>query len=496
MSIAALGAAASLAAVALAMMALLGDAAPRAADTDRRQLLAKGALHFLLTAAAAAIVALLGWAPLLQATAAVLVGALLVTAADQLRRVVVEFATAPAIGTLEAANALLQDELTWRAASEADLARKNDEVRRANETLKEAAAALRASEDRLAIAVEAGRIGLWDWNIVTGETWCSPQWFAMIGRPNDRADRGFDTWRSAVPAAEAARVRAALKAHLEADAKFNPVFRITMPDGAERWLEATGKAHRDAAGVPLRMAGAVIDITQTMMAKEELRRSNEELEQFARAASHDLREPLRKILFFSDFLARDFGGALTDAARRDLDVIGAAARRMETLIGGFLALARIGAGAPALAPIDPEACIKAALDQVLVPPDRAVRFAYEPLPPVLADRDLLVQVFQNLISNALKFARPAGGVEIAFTAAAAGEDTILGVADNGIGVPPAHRAQIFEPLTRLHSHEAYDGAGIGLALCKKSLDRLGGVIWMEESASGGAHVRMRLRRAA
>lgn len=744
---AALGAALSLAAVAFAMAALLGVAAQRAGGADRRRLLESGARRFTLTAVAFAAAAFLGPAPALQTAVAVLAGALLVASALRLQRVLIDFAAAPAAGALETANAQIQEGLTQRAASEADLARRNGEIRRYDNTQKEAAAALRASEDRLAIAVDAGRIGLWDWNIATGETWCSPQWFAMFGRPNDPADRGFDAWRAAVPAAEAARVRAAYVAHLETGAPFNLTFRILTPEGGERWLEATGSARRDAAGAPVRMAGAVIDvtearnaqeahmrreafeqavletvgdgivacdekgrlvlfnraarefhgigaepvaqaewparyalfardgktplspaevplarafagekvagqemviaphgrprrlvlvhaaplidragrkigavaamrdvtreraalaeaarrtrelelifqhvpvelwhvneagevirvnaeaaaalrlsakdvegrrvadlppaaarliaadasgasgsvekhpglggaprwlkvhrvpyadddtgekrifvsatdITETMLAKEELRRSNEELDQFARAASHDLREPLRKILFFSDLLTRDISGVLTEEARHDLDVISAAARRMEALINGFLSLARIGAGAPSLSPIEPEDCIKAALAQVHVPTDRTVRFAYEPLPPVLADRDLLVQVFQNLISNALKFARPEAGVEIDFTAASDGGDAILGVADNGIGVPAAQRDHIFEPLARLHSREAYDGTGIGLALCKKSLERLGGEIWMESSLSGGAHVRMRLKRAA
>lgn len=734
-------AASCLAALAFAIATLLEEAFGRAGGADRRRLLKKSLVLFKLAAAAFAAVALLRTQLALQVAAAIVGGAILIAGAVQLRRILLEFASSPAIGALEAVNARLNDELERRAVSEADLARRNDEIHRSNDILREAAVALRASEERLAIAVEAGRVGLWDLNLRTGETWCSPQWFAMLGRPGERAECGFDAWRAAVPVAEGAKVRAAIEAHLKTGAPFNSVFRVTTPEGGERWLEATGRAHCDANGSPLRMAGAVIDITesrhaqemlmrreaferavlesigdgivacdehgrlvlfnraarefhgvdaesdewparynlfavdgktplapqavplarafegetinseemviaphgrrrrlvlvhaaplidrsgrrigavaamrdvtreraalaeaarrtrelelvfqhvpvalwyvdeagnvvrvnaetaaalglsadsvegrrladlppaaahflgagatgsvekhvgpdgaprwlkahrvpfadeetgerlhfvsatditQMMQVKEELRRSNEELDQFARAASHDLREPLRKILFFSDFLARDHAGALPDEARRDLDVIVGAARRMEAIIGGFLSLARIGAGSPALAPIEPEICIRAAIHQVHVPPDRTVRFAYNPMPPVLGDHNLLVQVFQNLISNAVKFTRPTDSVEITFTAAADGADAILGVADNGIGVPASHRSQIFEPLTRLHPREAYDGTGIGLALCRKSVERLGGEIWMEESAAGGAHVRMRLRRAA
>lgn len=732
--------------------ASLAEAARRSSLRERRRGFAISATLFGVTAVAT--IAAAGVDAESAAVRAAAIGAaslLFLAAAVQLRGLLLTLAASPTISALESALTQLEDELARRKKFESDLGRKGDELRASNASLKEAATALRASEDRLAIALDAGRVGLWDWNLTTGETWCSARWFEILGQSAMPADQGRKAWRAAVSAAEETRLLAALEAHLREGAEFHLGFCIKTPAGEERWVEASGRALRDGSGAPTRMAGAMIDvteakraqealirteaferavletvgdgivacdesgrlvlfnhvarafhgvdaepiaapdwaarydlfepdgrtpltlervplaralagetvagqemviaprdlprrlvevhaaplvdrsgrrigavaamrdvtreraaiselarktselelvfnhvpvelwhltaagavrranshaaaalgldvasiegaqladlpppaarlfgartaapndaqdsieehrgpdgaarwlkvhrvpyrddatgeellfaaatdITQTMLAKMELCRSNEELEQFARAAAHDLREPLRKILCFSDFLARDLGDGLPATARADLDIIVAAARRMESLIHGILSMARIEAGAPDLAPTDPRACIDAALSQLQLPPERAVRFAFDPMPPVLADRDLLVQVFQNLIGNAVKFARPGGGVEIAFTSASEAEgDAIIGVADNGIGVPEADRRAIFEPLTRLHPREAYEGTGIGLALCKKSIDRLGGEIWMEPSASGGAHFRVRLRRAA
>jgi light-regulated signal transduction histidine kinase (bacteriophytochrome) len=217
-----------------------------------------------------------------------------------------------------------------------------------------------------------------------------------------------------------------------------------------------------------------------------LARSNAELEQFAYVASHDLQEPLRMVASFTQLLARRYQGKLDKDAD---DFIGFAvdgATRMQTLINDLLAYSRVGSRGKPFTPVDCGAVLNIALDNLA----RAVEesdaiVTHGPLPTVLADEVQLTQLFQNLIANALKF-RGQAAPQIHISAEKQDLHWLFAVRDNGIGIAPEHQERIFMVFQRLHHRSDYPGTGIGLAICKKIVERHGGRIWAEAEPGRGA----------
>jgi PAS domain S-box-containing protein len=217
----------------------------------------------------------------------------------------------------------------------------------------------------------------------------------------------------------------------------------------------------------------------------ELERSNAELQQFAYVASHDLQEPLRMVASYTQLLARRYGDKLDDDAREFIDFAVDGARRMQALINDLLAYSRVGTRAVEFAPTD----CNAVVDQVIadlgaaIEDQRAVVTRGD-LPTVQADTMQLSQLFQNLIGNAIKFhgERPPR-VDVA--AERQGQDWLFAVRDNGIGIDPEYADRIFIIFQRLHSRAEYPGTGIGLAICKKIVERHGGRIWLESKVGEG-----------
>ena len=218
----------------------------------------------------------------------------------------------------------------------------------------------------------------------------------------------------------------------------------------------------------------------------ELERSNAELEQFAYVASHDLQEPLRSITGFAGFLTRRYQGRIGGDGERYLQRIVAAAARMEKLILDLLQYSRVGRDAAALAPVD----VGAIVAQELANLERTTReseasVTWCALPNVRADPALLAQLLRNLIGNALKF-RAERPPEVEISCRRRAQEWEFAVSDNGIGIPPEHAGRIFDIFKRLHTRAEYSGTGIGLAVCKKAAESMGGRIWVESRPGAGA----------
>jgi signal transduction histidine kinase len=225
---------------------------------------------------------------------------------------------------------------------------------------------------------------------------------------------------------------------------------------------------------------------------EELARSNADLEQFAYVASHDLSEPLRKVTNFCQLLERQYGPQLDDKARQYIAFAVDGAKRMQTLITDLLSFSRVGRSTDEFVPVD----LDAALAQALTNLDTAIteagaRVASDPLPVVPGDEALLVALFQNLVSNAVKY-RSAQPPNIRISARRAGDEWEFAVADNGIGIEPQYAERIFAIFQRLHVRGEYSGTGIGLALCRRIVDFHGGRIWLDTDAGEGATFRFAL----
>jgi len=247
----------------------------------------------------------------------------------------------------------------------------------------------------------------------------------------------------------------------------------------------------------------IVDITSRKLSEQalatqaqELARSNEELEQFAYVASHDLQEPLRMISSYTELLGSRYADDLDEDAKRFIAYAQDGAARMRGLIDDLLAYSRVRTRGRELVATDASVALTLALKDLRV----AIRESDAEIvvdldaPPVLADQSQLSQVFQNLRSNALKFrgeARP----RVEVSARREGDTVTFAVADNGIGVDPGYTERIFQMFERLHTRDEYEGSGIGLALCHRILDRHDGKIWMESDGREGSTFFFTLRAA-
>ncbi len=218
---------------------------------------------------------------------------------------------------------------------------------------------------------------------------------------------------------------------------------------------------------------------------KDLARSNSELQQFAYVASHDLQEPLRMVASFTQLLAKRYSEQLDDDARDFINYAVDGATRMQTLISDLLNYSRVGTQGKALAPTDCEALFKRVLEtlQFHIEESGAV-IESDTLPMVMADPQQLGQLFQNLLTNAIKF-RGEKPPNLRISTEREGNDWKISVRDNGIGISPEHADRIFIIFQRLHTKTEYPGTGIGLAICKKIVERHGGRIWIEPSPGGG-----------
>jgi signal transduction histidine kinase len=249
---------------------------------------------------------------------------------------------------------------------------------------------------------------------------------------------------------------------------------------------------------------AIRDITDRKRAEEEIRqlnsrleqkviertaaltRSNEELRQFAYVVSHDLKEPLRTVSTFSQLLEERLGDNLDSQSKEFVSYILSGVKRMSDLIDDLLAYASLDAGEARIKPVDLNRVLQEASFNLLATIQEAgAVIDSDPLPEVLGDHVQLVQVLQNLIGNSIKY-RSADPPRIHVSAESRDGELVIAVRDNGIGIDPAYSDGVFKLFKRLHARQDYSGNGVGLAICRKIVQRHGGHIWVESKLGQGA----------
>ena len=226
----------------------------------------------------------------------------------------------------------------------------------------------------------------------------------------------------------------------------------------------------------------------------ELANKNQELDEFVYQVSHDLQEPLRKLVAFSDLLNEDLGDELDQVVEQDLHYIRDSASRMSRMIEDLLRLSRAGNSAMKWVQFPLKECAQEVLNTLsLRLEETGARVLVDELPSVYGDPGLITQLLQNLSGNALKFVRDKTP-SLHFTYERVGDEDVIGVRDNGIGIDPEQSSSIFTPFKRLHSRSEFQGTGIGLSICKTVVERHGGRIWVESRPGEGAHFRFTLSR--
>lgn len=267
-------------------------------------------------------------------------------------------------------------------------------------------------------------------------------------------------------------------------------FRCRHRDGSWRTLQAWLKnllQDRVVEGIIVNLR----DVTQLKQAEEvatktadDLARSNQELEQFAYAASHDLQEPLRKIASYTQLLQQRYKGKFDAEADKFIGYIVDGAYRMQALIRDLLMYSRAGRGELTLEPTDMEAVLTQALSnlETAIQTNQAT-ITHDPLPMIMASPSQLTQVLQNLVGNAIKYHGDAAP-KVHVSVAQKSGFWQFAVKDNGIGIDPQYINRVFIIFQRLHTKKEYPGTGIGLAICKKMVERHGGQIWLESAGEG------------
>lgn len=247
------------------------------------------------------------------------------------------------------------------------------------------------------------------------------------------------------------------------------------------------------------VVAAVRDVTARRRIEEalerrtkELARSNADLAQFAYVASHDLQEPLRIISSYAQLLKRRYEDQLDADADEFIDFMVDACRRMQTMINDLLAYARIDSGGGRFEEIDLNRALAHASDNLrALMNERGVELQASKLQSVRADESQMVQLFQNLLANAIKF-NDKTPPRVWVSCAADGGEQVCTISDNGIGIDPRFQDRVFKPFQRLHAKDEYPGTGIGLALCRKIVERHGGRIWLESEPGRGTRISFAL----
>jgi len=357
---------------------------------------------------------------------------------------------------------------------------------------------LRKSTHELQEAQRIAKLGSWSNNVATGEITWSDQVYRIFGyEPNSELSPNEIFERHIHPDDRDAYLEL-IKSYFE-DADMiefkNLPMRIIATDGEIKFLTTSGEHFANPQGERIGARGTILDITERQRIQEqlerytsELARSNEELQQFAYIASHDLQEPLRKIQAFGDRLKSKYAGTLDERGQDFIIRMQDAAVRGQNMIEALLAYSRITTQGREFVLTD----LNQVVDDVLT--DLEIRIddchgtiRVEKLPKVAADPNQMHQLFQNLISNSLKFHAPdqSPSVEITCSKLSAKRVQII-VKDDGIGFDGTYANRIFQPFQRLHTRTEYEGSGIGLAVCRKIVERHRGEISVQSKPGEGA----------
>jgi two-component system sensor kinase FixL len=362
---------------------------------------------------------------------------------------------------------------------------------------------LRESEERFHTLARVSPVGIFRTDPKGQCIYVNERWSDITGLTMEEA-RG-PGWAQGLHAEDRVRIVHGWSQAVEREMPFREEYRFERPDGKITWVWGQAVAERGKDGEILGYVGTVTDITEYKEAKEklilqasELARSKVELEQlelFAHLATHDLQEPLHKIVAFGELLKTSCWNTLDEKGRTHLDKIEKAAKKMGEMIEQLREFSRIGHVAAPLEPVDLHRVVREAMqDSEAGIKETGAEIEVATLPTVDADRMQIRQVFQNLLANALKFRRADEPPRVAIWSRPLDEDWVeITVEDNGIGFDERYADRIFRPFQRLHPAGQYEGSGVGLAICQKILLRHGGKIAARSEMGKGSRFILTLR---
>ncbi len=316
--------------------------------------------------------------------------------------------------------------------------------------------------------------------------WYNPRWYEYTGTTPEQME-GWG-WQSVHDPEILPEVMERWTASIRTGENFEMVFPLRRADGSFRPFLTRVVPIRDEGGRIVRWFGTNTDITGQKEIERELRNANADLEQFAYSASHDLQEPLRTVKVFSQLLAARAREKLDAQSLEYLDNVISGATRMEALLRDLLIYARTTRLEKPAEPTDANHALQAALTNLKgAVAETGARIDFEPLPTLPVHPTQLELLFQNLISNAIKYRRPDVTPAVQIASKKLNAQWLFSVSDNGIGIEAQYKERIFGLFKRLHTSDSYSGTGIGLALCRRIVERHNGRIWVESKPGEGSN---------
>ena len=362
---------------------------------------------------------------------------------------------------------------------------------------KRAEDALRESEGRLRRIAKAGRIGFFEWNASKDTAYWSPEHYELFGY-EPGAPVSWQRWLKGVhpedrePTAESAS-RLLERGRSEGQVRdHKDQYRYVRDDGSVVWMEADISV--EMIGGEAIVSGSVRDISERKDAEiamkcqtEQLEAANKELESFSYSVSHDLKAPLRAIDGFSRKLEREYGDKIDEKLATTINVIRNNAKMMGNLIEALLSFSKVQKTGMNIAVIDMHQLVAEVWNDILdANKERGLKFKANKILPGYGDRALIRQVFFNLLSNAVKFTKDRQPAVIEVNSYPESGKIVYSVKDNGAGFDMGYYDKLFGVFQRLHSHDEYDGTGIGLAIVQRIVKRHGGDVWAKGEVNKGA----------
>jgi PAS domain S-box-containing protein len=319
-------------------------------------------------------------------------------------------------------------------------------------------------------------------------------WLTFVGRSLDQEKQ--NGWEQAIHPEDRDLCVSKFRAAFLAREPFEMEYRMQRKDGEYRWMLNAGRPYRNLDGNFAGFVGSCYDITPRKRSEEETRSANAELEAFSYTVSHDLRAPLRSMSGFCQILIEDYGSKSPDRNWREyVERISVASKQMDALIRDLLAFSRLARDKVELSPIDLGPLLSEVISDMRLegsPAQVAGRSAV-----VLGNRVLLSQVFSNLISNGLKFVAAGAEPRVRVSSQEGADGWVrTWVEDNGIGIAPEYHEKIFQVFERLNDASAYPGTGIGLAIVRRAVGRMGGKVGVESAEGKGSRFWVDLPKAA
>lgn len=368
---------------------------------------------------------------------------------------------------------------------------------------------LKKSNERFEYATMATSDAIWDWNLLNNQVYRSKNFEKLFGYSASDFNSNHNFWDSKIHPEDREKVNKNLQETLEGKENFwKQEFRLQKSNGKYSHIIDKGIILRNASGKPVRLIGATQDISEIKanekalfkMSEELLKRaqelelSNAELEQFAYVASHDLQEPLRMITGFLNLIERKYNSLLDEKGKQYIQFSVDGAERMRQIILDLLEYSRAdNIGQKETVDLNELMTEIKLLEKKLIQ-ERDAQIIYHNLPKVLASKSPMRQLFQNIIENSLKYSSSDVPAVIEISAEDVGMFWKFSIKDNGIGISKEHHEKVFQIFQRLHSKDKYTGTGIGLAICKKIVEKHGGEIWIDSEENMGTTVFFTLKK--